>query len=320
MAKYIGIDIGGTKCATLIAEDDKDGLRFISRVEEKTAGGYGAIIAKLKENIQKQLDDAALTIDDIKSIGISCGGPLNEETGVVLSPPNLPDWDNVPVCKMIQETFPVPCYLMNDANACALAEYKFGSGIGSKNFIFMTYGTGLGAGIILNGELYSGSSSMAGEVGHIRISSRGETCYNKKGCFESFCSGAGMRLHAITYLKNELKKGKEIFWDSERLEELTVRDIKKYADMGNKQALRIYEKAGYYLGKGLAILVDILNPEAICIGSIYTRAEEYIRPQMLKMLKKEALPETYSAVQVVPSVLKERIGDYGAITVAKSRE
>lgn len=320
MAKYIGIDIGGTKCATLIAEDDGDGLRFISRIEEKTAGGYRTIIAKLKANIRKQLEKAGLTVEDIKSIGIACGGPLNEETGVILSPPNLPDWDGVPVCEMFREEFSLPCYLMNDANACALAEYKYGAGVGAKNFVFMTYGTGLGAGMVLNGNLYVGSSSMAGEVGHIRISTQGETCYHKKGCFESFCSGAGMRLHAIRYLKKELDAGREIFWDAQRLEELTVKDIKRFADEGNKQALHIYAKAGYYLGKGLAILVDIVNPDRICIGGIYTRAEKYIRPQMLKMLKKEALPEAVSAVRVVPSVLKEQIGDYSAVTVAKSRE
>ena len=111
------------------------------------------------------------------AVGISCGGPLDSKKGLILSPPNLPGWDNVPVTKLLSEALQVPAFLQNDADACAIAEWRFGAGQGCENMVFLTFGTGLGAGLILNGKLYQGASGMAGEVGHLRLFDNGHIGY-----------------------------------------------------------------------------------------------------------------------------------------------
>ncbi len=196
-AMYIGIDIGGTKCAVVTA-DSQGTLR------DRTAfptGPSAPTLAKIEEIIEgfssvqaKEISSVrAKGISSIQAIGISCGGPLNEETGRILSPPNLPGWDDVPIAERLMRRFQVPVRLRNDANACALAEWKFGAGRGLSNLIFLTFGTGLGAGLILNGQLYSGTNGNAGEVGHIRLLESGPVGYGKAGSFEGFCSGGGLR-------------------------------------------------------------------------------------------------------------------------------
>ena len=152
-----GIDIGGTKCAVILGNSD------------------GTVQKKLTfptMRCEETLAEICRSIDTLgvgKAIGISCGGPLNEKNGVILAPPNLPDWINIPIVQILRERYGVPTAIRNDANACALAEWKFGAGVGTQNMVFLTFGTGLGAGLILNGRLYSGSRGMAGEVGHIRL-------------------------------------------------------------------------------------------------------------------------------------------------------
>ena len=139
----------------------------------------------------------------LSAAGISCGGPLDIEKGLILSPPNLPGWDKVPIVKYFQNRLGVKTSLLNDANACALAEWRYGAGKGCRNMIFLTFGTGIGAGLILNGRLYSGASGMAGEIGHIRMEKTGPLGYGKKGSLEGFCSGGGIAMLAkVKVLKN----------------------------------------------------------------------------------------------------------------------
>ena len=128
-------------------------------------------------------------------MGISCGGPLDASSGVILSPPNLPGWDNVKIVQMIEEKFGVPCGLQNDANACALAEWRFGAGKGTKNMIFLTFGTGMGAGLILDGKLYAGTNGMAGEI-------RDPSATEKRGRLKAFVRAAALHLLPKPLQKN----------------------------------------------------------------------------------------------------------------------
>ena len=129
---------------------------------------------------------------NLKRIGISCGGPLDSKKGIIFSPPNLPGWDNVPITRILSDEFGVETALQNDANACALAEWLMGAERGHSNMIFLTFGTGMGAGLILNGRLYSGTNDLGGEVGHIRLAKTGPVGFGKAGSFEGFCSGGGI--------------------------------------------------------------------------------------------------------------------------------
>ncbi|MBQ7292692.1 MAG: ROK family protein, partial [Clostridia bacterium] len=176
---YIGIDIGGTKCAVVLG--DSNGI--LKKVAFKTE--------ECKQTITKILDIAE-SFGTADAVGISCGGPLDSGRGVIMSPPNLPDWDNIPIVKLVSDRLGIPAYLQNDANACALAEWRFGAGRGTQNMAFLTFGTGLGAGLILNGRLVDGANGMAGEIGHIRLTDDGPTGYGKAGSAEGYCSGGGI--------------------------------------------------------------------------------------------------------------------------------
>lgn len=166
MNYYVGIDIGGTKIATVVADKNFNILnkkRFLTAETKLPLKS----IERIVENIDIQLKEMAITKEDILGIGISCGGPLNSREGVILSPPNLPGWDNVKIVEILKNSFNTKIYLQNDANACALAEWKLGAGKGFENLVFLTFGTGMGAGLILNNRLYCGKQDCAGEVGHI---------------------------------------------------------------------------------------------------------------------------------------------------------
>lgn len=323
MRYSIGIDIGGTKSAVLLGNPQGDGSLedFILErevFETKKAGGPGEAIAKMAELIRGIMKPRGLSAEDIVGIGISCGGPLNSKAGVILSPPNLPGWDNIPIKRILEEEFGIPVTLENDANACAVAEWKYGAGRGYDNVIFLTFGTGLGAGLILDGALYRGASDMAGEVGHVRLERWGPVGYGKMGSFEGFCSGAGIsqmaRMKVLEKIENGLSQN--LCKGMEDLDQLNARDIAIAADRGDELAIEIYRLCGEQLGRGLAMLVDILNPELIIIGSIFQRCRHLIWPYAERVMKREALEASAAACAVVPAQLGEHIGDYAALALA----
>ena len=189
----IGIDIGGTKCAVSLGKRAADGgVRLLHRCESRPTAGR-APMELLAELCADARECMARAPQRPSAAGISCGGPLDSRRGVILSPPNLVGWDEIPAAACISEALGIPARLCNDANACALAEWKLGAGRGCRSMIFLTFGTGLGAGLILDGRLYEGASDMAGEAGHIRLADCGPAGYGKSGSFEGFCSGAVLR-------------------------------------------------------------------------------------------------------------------------------
>ena len=256
--------------------------------------------------------------EPVESIGVSCGGPLDSGKGVILSPPNLPGWDHIEINRLLREATGVPAYLCNDANACALAEWKYGAGVGTRNMIFLTFGTGMGAGLVLNGRLYSGTSDMAGEIGHVRMAPYGPVGYGKSGSFEGFCSGSGIAQIGKTVALERFQQGKACSFcaSMEKMNEITAKSVAIAAREGNEDAVLVYDICAEKLGAGLSILVDILNPERIVLGSIYMRDSALLAEKMQAVLRRECLPLAYDAVEVVPAKLDENIGDIAALTVA----
>ncbi len=317
MAFYLGVDIGGTKCAVILAREEKNGFEIIAREQFATLS-CEECIARFFIEIENLFKKHSLSSRDISSIGISCGGPLNSKRGIIMSPPNLIGWDNVEIVKIFTEKYPVPTFIQNDANACALAEWKFGAGKGTQNMVFMTFGTGLGAGLILNGRLYDGANGNAGEVGHIRLEKFGAVGYGKRGSFEGFCSGSGIAQAARVRAMELLQSGKKCgFCESvEKLSEISAKTVAIAADNGDADAIEIYRECGEYLGRGNAILIDILNPEKIVIGSIYERSENLLVDAMNDIIRKEALAQSAEVCKIVPATLGNAIGDYASISVA----
>lgn len=311
--KYTGFDIGGTKCAVCIGEETADGIKITDKqtVEtDRTAGAY--------EIIDKMCSLAESMTDDFSCTGISCGGPLDSAEGIILSPPNLPGWDNVRIVEFIEKRWGGRAYLQNDANACAVAEWKYGAGKGCDNMVFLTFGTGMGAGLILNGRLYSGKNDMAGEIGHIRISENGPVGYGKSGSFEGFCSGGGIAQLARTLATEKLQMGGSVSYCSsiDELSGITAKKVAECAKKGFEDAKHVYEICGEKLGTGLSVLIDILNPEKIVIGSIFERSGSLMTEQMQRVLERECLKTSLAGCEIVPAKLGDSIGDYAALAVA----
>jgi len=300
----LGFDVGGTKCAAVLGRREGERLAIVDKRVFATAEQPepDRCIGRYVEAMRGLL--AAYGVKTYSGVGISCGGPLDAQRGIVLSPPNLPGWDEVHVTERLSREFDCPARLCNDADACAVAEWRFGAGRGCRNLIFLTFGTGLGAGLILNGELYQGANGMAGECGHIRLAADGPTGYGKRGSFEGFCSGGGLR-----QLAEAAFPGRGM--DAKRLAEA--------ADAGDETAREVYRECGRRLGAGLAILIDLLNPERIVLGSIFARSGHLLVPAMREVLEREALPRSLSVCRIVPAELGDAIGDYACLSVAPSR-
>lgn len=318
----LGVDIGGTKCAVVLGKGELcgdignfiiDKIKFPTEVQR----GWRCIMDEILMRADELLHKNNVKKDMLIGVGVSCGGPLNSETGVINCPPNLPDWDNVPVVKIISEHFGVRCVLHNDANACAVAEWRFGAGRGYKNVVFLTFGTGMGAGLILDGKLYAGTNDGAGEVGHIRLSENGPLGYGKNGSFEGFCSGGGIKNLAILKAKEYLNSNKtSILFDNEcDLEGLDAKAVADAMYNGDRFAAEVYEECARYLGRGLAVIIDILNPEVIVLGSIFERNKDFFLPIVKDVIKTEALSFNAQACEIKGAQLGERIGDFAALGV-----
>jgi len=302
--KYIlGLDIGGTKCVVVLGDEK---LKIIDRLQFPTLvhRGWKTILKQLFETIDEIIRRNRLKPRFIRKAGISCGGPLDSRKGLILSPPNLPGWKKVPIVHLLKTKLKCPVRLENDANACAVAEWKFGAGRGCRDLVFLTFGTGLGAGLILNGRLYRGASDMAGEAGHIRLAPEGPVGYGKKGSFEGFCSGGGITRMAKTVTGRAM----------------TAKEVCESATRGDKTARRVLQTSGNYLGVGLSILLDLLNPERIILGGIYSRNRKLFNPAAFTVICREALAQTRSVCRIVPSGLGEKIGDISSLCVAMMDE
>ena len=318
----LGIDIGGTKCAVILGKGELsentesfiiDKIKFPTEVTR----GWRVVLNEILEKCDELLSRNNVNKTDLIGVGISCGGPLNSKKGTINCPPNLPDWDNVPIVEIVSEHFGVRAVLHNDANACAVAEWRFGAGRGYNNLVFLTFGTGMGAGLILDGRLYCGTNDCAGEVGHIRLAEDGPVGYGKAGSFEGFCSGGGIKklaqLTARKYLAEN--KGSILFKSEEDIEELDAKIVADAMYQGDAFAKEVYVKCAEYLGRGLSVIIDIINPEAVVIGSIYERNQEFFSSIVNGIIKKEALSFNADVCKILPAELGDSIGDYAALGV-----
>ena len=293
----IGVDIGGTKTAVSL-------WTIAGNLVGKRAFGTGpsspGVIDGIVAAIGELCDEIGVGKVEVCGIGISCGGPLDSGRGLILSPPNLPSWDRVPIVELLAGRTGLPVRLENDANACALAEWRWGAGRGYRDMVFLTFGTGLGAGLILDGRLYRGACDLAGEVGHVRVAEDGPPGYGKRGSWEGLCSGGGIALlyEEATGLKR------------------TAKDICDAARSGDSAARSVVEKSARFLGRGVAMLIDILNPECVVIGSVFARSEDLFRPGMEAAIAEEALLPSRGRCIVLPAQLGELLGDMAALGVA----
>jgi glucokinase len=300
----LGFDIGGTKTALLLG--DSRG-RIYRRVEIPTpaAESFDSAFSKIAAAADTFLVQCRMEgLGTPVAVSVSVGGPLDIARGILYAPPHLAAWGEAALKSQLQEHLGLPVYVEHDGNAGALAEFTFGAGRGARNMIFLTMGTGLGAGLILNGKIYHGSSDMAGEVGHIRMAENGPVQYGKAGSWEGFSSGAG--LVSLAHLRNP----------GEWPDTLTTRDIIRSALNGDPAAVQVVAEAGRWFGRGLAVLVDILNPDLIVVGTLGVVLGDLLLLPARAALREEALPRAVDTCRIVPAQLGSQLGDIAALMAA----
>lgn len=308
---WAGVDIGGTKTAVLLSAHPP---ALLARIEFPTLplDGPQPAIQRIKQALREMLVSQGTTPAALSAIGVSCGSPQDRARGVIQAPPNLPTWVDVPIADILAESFGAPCLLENDANAGAVAEHRFGAGQGVQDMVFLTLGTGLGAGLILRGTLYHGACDYAGEIGHIRLTPAGPVGHNKAGSAEGWTSGAGIAQLAAQSLESARREGRHTALP----EGASARDVGEAARNGDGLAREIILTAGRRLGATIAILVDILNPELIVVGGLALRLGDAILEPARAAMHEEALRENAAACRIVPAALGERIGDVAALCIA----
>ncbi|MEI3271483.1 MAG: ROK family protein [Candidatus Gastranaerophilaceae bacterium] len=312
MGKRIGIDVGGTNVK--IALVDKSGkIIYSNSVPTYAKMGYEYTVNNIKQAIKDLMKETNTTAKDIDGIGFDFPGQVDYKTGVVKLAPNIPGWVNVPIAQMIEEEFHIPTRIDNDVRCAALGEMKFGAGQGCENFVCITVGTGIGSGLVVNGQLVRGASNAAGEIGHIKLQMKdGLICgCGDTGCLEAYASGPSIVAMAQDYIKG----GKSTkFREMAAAEggEITPYMVAKAAEAGDPVAKRIFAIVGEYIGIGLTSVINLLNPEKVIIGGGVAEAGDLLLDPIRKTIKERAMVVAGSVVEIVPAQLGNSAGVIGA--------
>jgi glucokinase len=303
----LGLDVGGTKTACI--EGTLEG-RILERIEVPTRAEepFAATFPGLVEKAKTRIRVAERAGRSIGAISVSIGGPLRIDEGFLLNPPHLPGWHDVPLKARLMEVFPgLPVCVEHDGNAGALAEFHFGVGknrAGLKHLIFLTFGTGVGGGFIVNGQILRGASDTAGEIGHWRLAEDGPPGFGKRGSWESFASGAG-----LVELAAEMFPAR---WTTAT----PIRSVVEAMLADDPEALQVAAVAGKWMGRGCALLIDALNPQVIVFGSLGVALGERVLGAARRVIAEEALPQAAAACELMPCVLGKEIGDVAALMAA----
>lgn len=310
----IAIDFGGTQIRAAVVDPDGaiSGLRFA----ETGVDGPAAVLARIGDTTQLALEAAGVEASDCAAIGIAAPGPLDYDRGAILRAPNIPGFEDITVAPPIGERFGLPAFLGNDANLAVLAEHTYGAGRGVNDMVYVTVSTGVGAGILVGGELLLGSTGNAGEVGHMTIDfhSSAHTSGNI-GCVEQFAAGLGIARYAEELLAGDRRSTlSAIFEDGG---ELTARDVSEAAKAGDRLANVAWDRAVCALGAGFVSFIHVLNPRLIVVGGGITNAGDFLLDPLRAYVQRYAMPGFKEDLQIVPWTLGEKIGLLGAAAWAR---
>ena len=300
--KYaIGIDIGGTKIS-IVMGTEKGKILARREIPTKTGSGTRDCVKNLTVNLRSLIIHSRIAPKKILGIGVGCPGAINSVKSTLPRSPNLPGWAGLPLKTILSKATGLPVHIANDANAAALGENLFGAGKNEADLIYITVSTGVGGGILLQGQLYEGAGSVAGEIGHMSIVPEGERCgCGKYGCLEVYASGTAIARYYRKAKKKKVSGAKE---------------VGKAAREGDKTAIQSYQKAGYYLGIGIANLLNVLNPGKVVIGGgVLKSAHPVFWKTMIRSSKQHAWPEAFRTTRIVKSPLLGRSGDLGALAL-----
>jgi len=316
MKQIIGIDIGGTKISVCIG-NDRGNISIKDKLQTKDFKDSKQAVDAIFKSIEGLLSNINLSIDKISAIGISCPGPISHKKGLMIAPPNLKGWENTPIVKLFQDRFKKPIFMDNDANAAALAEYDFGKHKNSANLVYLTASTGMGGGIIVDHQLVRGISDTAGEVGHFVLDINGPKCpCGQRGCFEVYCGGKNLADKIKNDIKNKNVTTKildEVSGEIEKVDMIAFIEAVKKKDI---YALKIFDEFVSRLAQGIGIIMMVLNPDVIILGTIATHSKEVLFPLLKKTLPQYVWPMAIEKSIIVPSEIKENLSELSSLGVA----
>ncbi|MEX0777135.1 MAG: ROK family protein [Phycisphaeraceae bacterium] len=300
-ARLLGLNIGGTTCSAALGDAD-GAIHARSAWPAHAAAGPEAMIAQLLEHAAAlQQSNAAA-----EAVGVAIGGPLNGRTGTILSPPNLPGWDRIPLAQRLHEALGLPVRVEHDAAACALAEYLWGAGQGADRLAYLTCGTGFGVGLILDGQPYYGADGLPPEIGHIAYRDDGPTAYGKRGCFEAFASASSLqRLAAWRFPQR---------WADNPP---SPAQISQLAQQRDADALAVIALNAQAVGDSCALLIDLLGPRRILLGSTARYLGEPWVEQVRQQASRQVGSWTRSSYQIIAAGLGDRLQDCSALAAAR---
>lgn len=306
-ATILGFDIGGTKTAIVEGTSEAE---ILQREEILTEAHlpFAETFPRIAAAANRVIETAEAAGRQVRAVSVSIGGPLKISEGILIDPPHLPGWQGVHLKTALEAEFPgLPVFIEHDGNAGALAEFHFGAGkgrAGLRHLIFLTFGTGIGAGLIINGQVLRGATDTAGEIGHLRLAWEGPVGFGKAGSWEGLASGQALvELAALMFPRR---------WS----QATAIREVVEAMLADDREALIVAAEAGKWMGRGMALLVDTLNPQMIVLGSLAVALGDRVLEPARRALAEEALPQAVAACEVVPAKLGNRIGDVAALMAA----
>ncbi len=316
----MGIDLGGTKILAA-AVDDQGRILGQAKRKTKPETGVEGVVARIMETLDEAVTNAKLTRKDIGAMGVGAPGPVDTQTGVIATAPNLPGWSNVPLGELLQTQTGMPAAIANDVNAGALGEFTYGAGRGTSDMVSVFVGTGIGGGIILNGQLHAGARGAAGEIGHMIVLADGPYCgCGNRGCIEALAS----RTAIVESLQRAVAAGREsslaavLSGGGQRLSSGGLAEAWR---AGDPLTVEVLGRVQYYLGLHIASIVNFLDPEAIVFGGgvIEALGEAFVAP--IRPIAYQYFLQRRDAdrVRIVVSQLGDNAGILGAAVLARQR-
>lgn len=307
----VGIDLGGTQLRVAVA-DDRGQLRTVIREPTEAHRGRRHVIDRIVAAVERALEQDGTPAGRVAALGIGLPGPVDPAAGLVISPANLPGFHNVPLNRILSQKTRIGSFLHHDAHLAALGEHRRGAARGASELIYVTVSTGIGAGLILRGELYAGAHGIAGEVGHIVVQPGGPRCRcGNDGCVEAIASGTGIA-QAATRLAPEnpdsLLHG---------VEAPHARDVVRAARQGDELAIEILDTAGRYLGIALGTLVNLFNPQVIVLGGSVLKSGGLLTRPMRASMVASSWAAARKGLRIVPPALGDDVGLIGAVEFAR---
>lgn len=303
----LALDIGGTKLAVAVVTAD-GGTHGLVVQPTRRDEGWHAVTRRLFE--MGRCAVKAADADEVQAVGIACGGPLDASSGVLLSPPHLPGWIDVPIGPLAEEAFGVPFALENDATAGAAAEHRFGAGRGVTTMLYLTISTGIGGGAIIDGSLLRGSSGNGGEFGHVTVRRGGRLCgCGRRGCLEAYASGTAIACQA----REALAAGAHSSLSAvSTVSTVTAADVSAAAAAGDRLACQVWAEAMDLLGAAVTDLVNVFEPDLVVLGGGVTRCGALLLDPVRQVVAREAMTPAARAVEVVLADLGDLVCVVGA--------